>query len=227
MAELQTSRASPEEALTTGAHNALWSQAVLPASIARGGRAALFLAMSLLPAAGCVHVDKLELSTGEGPKPVPTSPETAESLPEGRHWEKPILTGYERTILVKHGELVEEGTRLVQYAERAIQSVEYEVRRAELSVEEHASVLDRLHKLESTRAVSQQELHAAITVLEQAKLSLEQAEIRLADLEVRAPFRGRVRIDATSNSPSISVYPAEESQALYFQHQGGASKRGE
>jgi multidrug efflux pump subunit AcrA (membrane-fusion protein) len=87
--------------------------------------------------------------------------------------------------------------------------------------------LERLRKLEPSRAVSQQELHAATTGYEQAKISLEQVAIRLADLEVRAPFRGKVRIDATSNSPSISVYPVEGSQGLYFWRQEDANQSGE
>jgi multidrug efflux pump subunit AcrA (membrane-fusion protein) len=166
----------------------------------------------------------LELGAGQAPQPAPASPENSEPLPEGPHWEKPILTGYERAILVKHGDLVEAGQKLVQYSERAQQSVEHEVRRAELAVEEQASLLTRLRKLETSRAISQEELHTATTVFEQAKLTLEQVEIRLADLEVRAPFRGIIRIEATSNSPSISVYPVEESQALRYWRQGDETR---
>jgi hypothetical protein len=43
--------------------------------------------------------------------------------------------------------LLEAGQSLVRYSERARQSVEYEVKRAELAVEEQASLLERLHEL--------------------------------------------------------------------------------
>lgn len=221
MTEVQTSKTSSDRPKVTAVDELAWSQAALPALLGRSGRTALLLAATMLPTSGCVHVDKLEYGAGTNPQPIPVAPEPAEQLPEGPHWEKPILTGYERVILVKHGDLVEQGQNLVQYSERARQSVAYEVRRAELAVEEQASQLDRLRKLEPSKAVSQQEIHSAITVFEQAKLTLEQIEIRLADLEVRAPFRGRVRIDATSNSPSISVYPLDDTQARYFWPEGG------
>jgi hypothetical protein len=89
-------------------------------------------------------------------------------------------------------------------------------------VEEQASQLDRLSKLETTKAVSEQEIHSAIAVFEQAKLTLEQIQIR----EVRAPLMGRVRIDARSKSPSISVYPLDGTQERYFLRQNDETLEG-
>jgi hypothetical protein len=175
-------------------------------------RSALFLGTSAILGAGCVNVESLQVTE---PKPTPPPAPTAPALPEGPHWETPILTGYERNILVKNGERVTKGASLVEYSGPAIRLSEIQVEQLSLSVQDTSEQFERLSALRRQNAASQVEFESAETAFRNAQLKLEAERIRLDTMRaVKAPFDGIVRIDSTSNSPSISVYPDGGSEVL-------------
>jgi hypothetical protein len=98
--------------------------------------------------------------------------------------------------------------------------VEPGLRRARFRPHEYCSPatgfsLERLAKLRGERAISQDELENTQLALDQARLRLEADTITLDSMRfVKAPFDSIVRIDSTSNSPSISVYPDGGSEVL-------------
>jgi multidrug efflux pump subunit AcrA (membrane-fusion protein) len=158
-----------------------------------------------------MHVDSMQVNE---PKPVPAAPE-APALPEGAHWETPIITGYERRILVRNGEHVQKGDPLVVYSNSAVRLLEIQVEQLSLSVKDTTEQFERLSTLRRSNAASQVEFESAESALRNAQLRLEAERIRLDTMRfVKAPFDGTVRIDSTSNSPSISVYPDGGSEVL-------------
>ena len=174
-------------------------------------RNALFMVTSIVCGSGCVQVDTMQVNEPPGPPSVPAQP----ALPEGPHWETPIVTGYERRILVRNGEHVKKGDLLVVYSNSSIRLLEIQVEQNSLTVQDMSAQLERLTKLRGERAISQDELEKTQVALEQARLRLEADTIRLDSMRfVKAPFEGIVRIDSTSNSPSISVYPDGGSEVL-------------
>lgn len=166
-------------------------------------RNTLFLTGSLLWGSGCVQVENLQV-TEPPPKPQPALP----VLPEGPHLEIPIRTEYERIILVGNGERVSKGDLLVVYSKPALRSLEIPVERDSYSSDYAQETFDTLRRLVSEKAVSVDEVEKAALALKLSQLQQELNAIRLDAMQpVKAPFGGTVRIDSTSNSPSISIYP--------------------
>jgi multidrug resistance efflux pump len=181
------------------------------ASSGKAFRNALFVVSTLLCGSGCVQVDTMHVNEPPAPPPAPVQP----VLPEGPHWETPIVTGYERRILVRNGEHVNQGDPLVVYSNSSIRLLEIQVEQNSLAVQDMSAQLERLTKLRGERAISQDELENTQLALDHARLRLEADTIRLDSMRfVKAPFDGIVRIDSTSNSPSISVYPNGGSEVL-------------
>jgi multidrug efflux pump subunit AcrA (membrane-fusion protein) len=174
-------------------------------------RSALFIVTSVLCSSGCVQVDTMQVNEPPIPPVAPVQP----ALPEGPHWETPIVTGYERRILVRNGEQVQKGDLLVVYSNASIRLLEIQVEQNSLVVQDMCAQLERLTRLRGERAISQDELENTQLALDQARLRLEADTIRLDSMRfVKAPFDGIVRIDSTSNSPSVSVYPNGGSEVL-------------
>ncbi|BDA85894.1 MexH family multidrug efflux RND transporter periplasmic adaptor subunit [Aureimonas sp. SA4125] len=103
----------------------------------------------------------------------------------------PDVTGIIRTVPFKSGDAVAVGDVLANLED---ENEQVAVERAKIAIDASEAKIERVNRLQASRAITAVEVTDAIRELDNAKLDLRAAEVALAKRRIVAPIAGRVGI---------------------------------